>query len=226
MASLFDRLLQRYGAPEPAVRPAPAELDALAGRLPDELVALWREHGIGLWLGGKFQFCKPPLYAPVVERVFGGDQEFSPARTHVVGFSAFGELLVWSEQHDRVLVDLPFLTVRAPKFDAREADDPDRFPLATPLSRLDREGSFDVFERNEQAKPLFQRARVKLGQLALGECYGFVPALAIGGSGTLKQVQRLDALTHLTFLAELGRCRLMASREVGGDEIAVREIGV
>ena len=225
MASLFDRLLRRYGAPELATRPTPADLEGLAGRLPDELVALWREHGIGLWRGGKFQFSLPSDYAPVVERVFGGDQEFSAAQTHVVGFSAFGELLIWSEQHDRVLVDLPLLTVRAPKFDAREADDPDWFPIATPLSRPDREGLFDVFERNEEAKPLFERARARLGQLALGECYGFVPALAIGGSGTLKQVQRLDALTHLTFLAELGRCRLLASREVGGEEVALREIG-
>ncbi len=225
MASVLTALVGRYGPPADAVPIDPAELDALAGRLPPELVAFWREYGLGTWLGGKFQFCWPAEYAPLVEQVFADDADLSPAFTHVIGFSAFGELLVWNERHERVLVDLPRLVARVPAFDTREPDGPAHFPVATPLARLDRKGSFDVFEQDDAAEPLFDRVRARLGPLSLGQCYGFVPALALGGSARLDAIERLDAGTHLSLLAEAGRCRVMVVRTADGIETPLRELG-
>ena len=136
MTSVFNALVDKYGAPTNAVSIAPAELDALAGRLPPELLEFWQKYGLGMWLNGKFQFCRPADYADIVEQIFEGDPDLLPPATHLVGFSAFGELLLWNEQHKRVLVDLVWLTARVRAFDARAPDAPTRFPIATPLSRL------------------------------------------------------------------------------------------
>ena len=204
---------------------APAELDALAGRLPPDLLAFWKEYGLGTWLDGKFQFCRPADYADLVEQIFADDPDFLPSATHMVGFSAFGELLLWNEQHKRVVVDLPWLTARVDALDAQEPGDPTHFPIATPLYRLDREGSFDVFEQTDAADPLFTRALARLGPPDLGQCYGFVPMLALGGSAKLDRIERLDAAVHFSLLAGAGPCRLMVVQTPNGNETLLRYLG-
>ena len=94
MASMFTELVGKYGPAANAVPIAPGELDALAGRLPPELLAFWREYGLGTWLDGKFQFCRPADYAELVEQIFADDPDLLPSATHMVGFSAFGQLLL------------------------------------------------------------------------------------------------------------------------------------
>ena len=225
MESLFTELVGEYGLPAHAVPMAPAELDALAERLPPELLAFWREYGLGTWLNGKFQFCRRADYAELVEQIFEDDPDLLPSATYMVGFSAFGELLLWNEQHKRVVVDLLWLTARVDAFDVREPGDPTHFSITTPLSMLDFEGSFDVFEQDEAARPLFARALARLGPLDLGQCYGFVPMLAFGGSAKLDRIERLDAEIHFSLLADAGRCRVMAVQTPGGHPAPLRYLG-
>ena len=182
-----------------------------------------------MWLDGKFQFCRPSDYANLVEQIFEDDPELLPSATHMVGFSAFGQLLLWNEQHEQLLVDLPWLTARVYAFDVREPGDPTRFPITTPLYILDREGSFNVFERDDAAEPLFARARARalarLGPPDLGQCYGFLPMLALGGSAKLDRIERLDAAVHFSLLAGAGRCSVMAVQTPGGYPTPLRELG-
>ena len=122
MTDMFDELVRRFGAPDAAQRATDEELAELQGHLPPELLAFWHRHGIGKWLLGKFQFCLPQRMAPVSRRIFADDPELDPRETHIVGFSALGELLAWNERHQRVLIDLPGLHVRVPKLNARPPD--------------------------------------------------------------------------------------------------------
>ena len=222
---MFDNLVRKFGAPEAARRPTHEQLAELEGRLPTGLLAFWQAYGIGLWLGGKFQFCLPERFWPVSSSIFANDPQLGPGETHIIGFSALGELLAWNERHQRVLVDLPRLAARVSKFNDGERGATRNYPIETALSRLDREGSFDVFEQTDAAEPLFERARQGLGPLALGECYGFVPALALGGPARLEHLERLDALVHFSLLADLGRCRLLIRPTPGGPETVSRMIG-
>jgi hypothetical protein len=57
-------------------------------------------------------------------------------------------------------------------------------------------------ERND-FDGLFQRALTTLGPLQPDEMYGFVPALALGGPGDLKHLQKVKTIEHLTFLSQL-----------------------
>lgn len=219
----FAKLLDHNGLPEQASRPRPEQLAALDGHLPDDLLSFWRRYGIGMWKQGKFQFCLPQRFKPVVDRIFAGDAQLIPGETHIVGFSAFGELLAWNEQHQSLLINLPHFAVRVDKFNDDKVTG--NYPIAIPLFLLKFDESFDFFEDTPKAEPLFSRARARLGQLSLGECYGFVPALPLGGPARLDNLQRMDALTHFSFLADLGRCHLLVRPAAGAPETVLRPIG-
>ena len=59
--------------------------------------------------------------------------------------------------------------------------------------------------------------------LELGECYGFFPALAMGGAPKLENLKRVKALVHFAFLAQLQPFTLMdyLARPIK----AIRQIG-
>nr|WP_242005187.1 GAD-like domain-containing protein [Acetobacter thailandicus] len=86
-------------------------------KLPDDLILFWREHGIGTWLSGKFQFCIPSDYSEIVNILFSGDPEIIPEKTHIIGYSAFGHLVIWNEYFQTCEINLPYLTMRIPKSD-------------------------------------------------------------------------------------------------------------
>lgn len=45
--------------------------------------------------------------------------------------------------------------------------------------------------------------------------YGFVPALVMGGSPKLENLQKLDAHVHLDILAQMGEKKIM--RDIGAE---------
>jgi hypothetical protein len=50
---------------------------------------------------------------------------------------------------------------------------------------------------------LFEPARKKLGTLRRDEMYGFVPALMLGGSETVDNLEKVKAVEHLVILSQL-----------------------
>ncbi|MFP3393651.1 DUF1851 domain-containing protein, partial [Brevibacillus sp. SIMBA_076] len=54
----------------------------------------------------------------------------------------------------------------------------------------------------EDGRMLFSRANAKLGTLEIGECYGFFPALALGGACGLEYLKRVVAPEHFAIIAQ------------------------
>ena len=88
---------------------------------------------------------------------------------------------------------------------------------------LDQEGTGDWYEDTPEAPLMFKRTRKALGELTLGEVYGFVPALEFGGVARLENVRRVSALEHFSFLAQLGPVQLFEYST--GDKRFVRTLG-
>jgi hypothetical protein len=66
------------------------------------------------------------------------------------------------------------------------------------------EGFFVSMDREaNDFDDLFEEALKKLGPLKPDEMYGFVPAIALGGPGTLNTLQKVKTIEHLTFLSQL-----------------------
>ena len=219
----FGYMVGKFGAPKHAEKANADMLSAMSSKLPGTLLAFWKTYGLGLWLGGKFQFSDPLRYAPIVKTVLSGDAELDPMQTHVYGYSAFGELYLWSETHQDLAVSLPNLEAMASFTDADwTPSDPD-IAIIPALAGLDQEGDADWIEDAPEASFMFKRTRKKLGELTLGEVYGFVPALEFGGVARLENVRRVSALEHFSFLAQLGPVQLFDYST--GDKRFVRNLG-
>jgi hypothetical protein len=195
----FAHLMEEYGAFDPVERVSAADIEPYRGKLPESLLTLWMECGRGSWLGGRFQFCDPARYHSILDLVFGADPDFSSRDCLPYGFTAFGELLIWSQRHQDVAIDLRMGWVTALSMGSHDPA-PDDLVIATAtLPMLDGTAGDMV---DDHGKPLFDRAVAKLGRLSLGEVYGFVPALALGGAVNLKSLKRVSALEHFTILAQ------------------------
>ncbi|QDH17382.1 GAD-like domain-containing protein [Swingsia samuiensis] len=181
-------------------------------KLPNALIQFWREYGIGTWLEGKFQFCIPSDYADIIDILFEGDPDIHPKRTHIVGFSAFGDLLIWNEDLQSCEVNLPLSTMKIPKWNYSKLGVKNYF-LKAPISGLVFDRWYNYPTDNKNYTSLFKEALDVIGEITLGECYGFFPALALGGAPALKHIKKVDAKVHFNMLAQMGPLRIRRLNE-------------
>ena len=181
-------------------------------KLPDDLILFWKEYGIGTWLNGKFQFCIPSDYSGIVDILFSGDPDIIPEKTHIIGYSAFGHLVIWNEDLQTCIINLPEATMGVDKWDFDEFGN-DFFRISSVIAMLNLEFSFDYPTQNKNYKSLFLESLSEIGEVTFGKCYGFFPALALGGSPSVKHIQIVDARVHFTLLAQMGAVRILRLNE-------------
>ncbi|UOD28074.1 DUF1851 domain-containing protein [Massilia violaceinigra] len=206
----FASFLEEFG-PVIDKRYVPSStIERYRGKLPDQLISYWEEHGWCGYADGLFWTVDPQEYEPVLDAWIGDTEFMERDAYHVIARSAFGVLFFWGENTGSSLKILPSYALAFPSTGAEEyilegkADDAIRWFF----SAKDRE-YFDM--EDDAEKPLFARALKKLGPLKPDEMYGFVPALAFGGSATLKNLQKVKAVEHLVFLAQLAPLQIMRS---------------
>jgi len=221
----FAYCVEKFGIPVGGQRIDPGVIEAYRSIVPDSMIAFWKECGVGLWLDGRFQLVSPDRYQGLLDLILQGDPDYPPDQSVLIGFGAFGKLLIWNNEKYALKVDLvegiAYTTFPKPRFNLLS---PDR-KLPGELSNAD-SPIYDCLERTDAPKPLFTRAVKMYGNLAYGECYGFVPAVGLGGRGVLEEVQRVRALEHFSILAQLGpielrymdteKRKIMVLRALGG----------
>ncbi len=219
----FAYLVETLGPPAGAPPVAATALRQWDGRLPSGLLELWAEYGRGSWAKGKFQLCDPDDFADLVATLLQGDPEFAPAETHLVGYGAFGDLVLWHETREDLQISLPYLRGTASCVAADWQRSDANVALSAPLMEIGEPGAFTLFEGEKTATPMFARCAKQHGALAPGECYGLFPALALGGICSTDGVKRVKAREHFALLAQLGPVRLV---EYQPDTIRfIRELG-
>jgi len=122
---------------------------------------------------------------------------------HAVGRTAFGELLVFRDLRARAreaglpdadqACDVALVDVHLQRMQVLA------WSVEAFLERL----ADPAFRREVLRSALVAGARKRMGPLADGECYAFVPALALGGSERLASVERLDWRVHQELLRQL-----------------------
>jgi hypothetical protein len=172
----------------------PSSIDKYRGVLPDQLLTHWAKYGWSGYGQGIFWCVNPAEYEAVIS-TWISDSGIPDADTYyVIARGAFGDFYLW-QQTSGSWFTLSALCARYMQ-STREIS-PDRFDEEI-------EGFFVSMDREaNDFDDLFEEALKKLGPLKPDEMYGFVPAIALGGPGTLNTLQKVKTIEHLTFLSQL-----------------------
>lgn len=196
-----DFILEILEEDGPLLDPTPIDegtLDQWRGFLPEILLDFWSNQGIGTLSNGMLRVCLPNTFDGLLQQIFHSDSDFSHNDCHLIGYSAFGKLFVWSERHWMVTVDLISALVSAPCHDPANKLNAN----ASLITGLFRERDY-LDQHDKDQKLLFKKAVKKLGKPGRGEAFGFMPALALGGNADLNNIRIVPALEHFSILAQL-----------------------
>ena len=175
----------------PAIQPTVVSsgvIDKFKGKLPDQLLSYWRQHGWCGWGQGLFWLVDPDEYEPALEAWIGDTPLMEEDAYYVVGRSAFGELFLWGAKRGSGLSIKSSWGMIFPRDNSERMAQGDAEMLAKTFVVGQRKQNLD--QKDHLDKPLFDRALRALGPLAADEMYGFEPALALGGTADLKKIGR------------------------------------
>ena len=152
----------------------------------------------GRHAGGLLQFAPPGVHAAELEPWLMGKTE---GRTSI-GRTAFGELLVFRDLRDHaaslgmedadIACDVAAIDIHFKRMKI----------LATSAEEFVQLLDDEEWQRAFLRLPIFTAAKARLGDWDQHECYGFVPALALGGAEHAASVQRVDWRVHQSILLQ------------------------
>jgi hypothetical protein len=199
---MFSYLVKTLGEPERARKVPDTEIADYVGVVPEALLRFWFEHGRGSYQQGAFWICDPRPLVSVLDEIFRGDAEFDPRQMTVVGYTAFGTMLIWDRAKKQVSVNLLTSAVSS-VLESKRID----VNTGKPFSDDFTIGTF-ITGMKDYDEPLFASALKRLGRLDEGEIYGFVPALQLGGTFEVESLHRMRLAEHASFLTQLQRLKL------------------
>jgi hypothetical protein len=175
---VFPKFHAKHG---PAFDCQPVSEDRCAayrGKLPDELIEEWQEHGWCAYQDGLLWTIDPGQLADVID---DGNGRIPFLRT------AFGSVFYWDGS-------------RAFKLDAFTGESTlvfNRMPVLfdSMLCKAD-------YLQDSLHADLFQHALAERGKLARDECYGYLPPLPMGGPGTFETLKRVKLREHLAIVLQ------------------------
>ena len=163
--------------------------------LPKELINIWETMGFGIYEEGFLQLVNPDEYEFVFEYV---DKLLEPSIIWAV--TALGDLLMWEgnenwtispEEGDRVKI----INVRK---------------CNSQILGASMDGVLNIFLADKEylpdkeyfaAKPYLD-IKGKLPPLEYGQCYGYFPALALGGSASIKNLKITGVKTYIEIIGQ------------------------
>ena len=181
---IFQDFEDEFGPPENCLSITDDVFLMYESLLPAELIAQWRQVGLCSYGRGLLWFADPRQFEGVIDEWIEGDDVSKPI---VFLRTAFAHLYFW---HKGSVFSL----------------DVHRGSVSEVTPRISRIFSLlcdpEIKEKILRAS-LFENALKELGPIDRDECYGFEPAIAVGGPGTLETLRRVKIREQLGILAQL-----------------------
>ncbi len=162
--------------------------------VPDELINIWENYGFGIYEDGYLQIINPEEWEFVFEYI---DILLTP--TVVFGITALGDILLWEGTGGQTVAKdegnrVKFINIRSLKSRASTK-------LESVLKNFIGEEYFLLDKEYFDAKPYLDK-KDDLPKLEYGQCYGYVPALALGGKKSNKNLQIVDAKSYIDIIGQ------------------------
>lgn len=188
MDDIMNKFLLKY-VPTSCSQGKPGLIDKYFGKVPDELLELWKENGFGKYNDGLIEIINPDDYNIVLGTWLGKEVDnYVP-----IALSAFGDLFYYRKltetDEDVCLLDIHFRKTETCMWSLAEFFDE---YLVDP----------DIVE-NVLRKNLFVKALKKFRILDNGEIFFFTPALVLGGVEHVKNIDKGIANIHMNLLFQM-----------------------
>ena len=198
----FAEFIARWGEPTARVDVPNESLQTYRDKLPPLLLSYWREEGWSTYRNGLLWTVDPSAYEDVLDTWLEDTGIDEVDSFHVIARSAFGHLYACGERTGRsVTVSCPTQAILALPRELRPKSLFDRDLSIESFFAMREPASVDL--EGDDGKPLFERARRSLGDLAPDEMYGFEPAIAAGGTMALGHLRKVQLDAHLSILRQL-----------------------
>ena len=196
----IDDFINRNKDTYQKVSDVPAELiNKYKNILPEELIYVWETMGFGIYEDGFLQLVNPDEYEFVFEYV---DKMLEPSI--IWATTALGDLLMW-EGNDNWTIS-PDEGNRVKMVNVRKCDS---HVIGSSIDStlnifIDNfiEDDFFIRSKNHFDAKVYLSIKGKLPALNYGECYGYFPALALGGSASVKNLKATDAKTYIDIIGQ------------------------
>lgn len=162
---------------------------------PKELVTLWNEVGLGIFCNGLFRIVSPDDYQDFVDTYIEDKERYFEYSLPFMT-TAFGDAFVWVKDIFQNREYAIFINVRSGNWSIITS----RIDLLFSLYMADEKWLKKFFDLKVTD---FSKLTDKLGIPKVDECFGYVPALALGGSKSLKNVQIVKMLPYIEIIAQM-----------------------
>jgi hypothetical protein len=181
---MFEKFFQKHPEFTTICIPAADQIVRYQDQLPNDLLLFWKEYGFGNFMNGYLKVLDPSTFQPFMQNTYAVYKE----PTTVFAATAFGDLLIWEGEY------IKQLNYRTGKTDNGGSSISKFFNVIL--------SSWAHVEASMQAKQ-FRPAVERLGEPAFDECFAYVPALALGGSEKVENIQKVKLREHLMILSQL-----------------------
>lgn len=217
----FKYVVEKHGAPDKSAPLNSHELQSLVEVLPEHLVGLYQAYGRCILRKGLLQVCHPVDLKEILKLVLKSDLDINHENSHAFAYSPFGDIYFYNHRYGCGSIEL----LSGKIFNNELTSSAEISPFIDntvfmPFSLSDESLDFT----DHLGKPLFKKSTKKCGELNIGECYGFVPALGLGGEPDISNVCRLKAPEYFAIIAQLQDFYLMETLDSGQTK-EVRKIG-
>ncbi len=152
------------------------------GKIPEQLIEIWKNYGYGTFLKGFLRIINPDDYIDFTQKSYF-EKKSIPLLT-----TAFGDIIVWEDNAYFFIIQYRYNNFSS---------------LARGFKVFEKLlGETDYFFRKAKAKN-FKEALQLLGAPAYDECFGYVPLLSLGGSEKPENLQKVKLREHLEIMFQM-----------------------
>jgi hypothetical protein len=195
----YNYFIELIGEPTWQQPVPPAIYERYEPIFPKSFLKIWKEEGFCQFDDGFFTAVNPDEWQTIADSWISGTKFEKFGKFFVVARSAFGKLNTFNDKIGFGLkIDPSMGTVRSAFMTELDAGDIERAG-DTVFSFL----ALDDKGLDEKGKPVWKKARKKLGPMKSDEMYAFVPPFIAGGESFLGDLQKVNALEYCSTLRSL-----------------------
>lgn len=155
-------------------------IEKYRGKLPDEYLNIWQEHGYCTFYGGYLKIIDPEEYQELLEKSYFLGNVSIP-----IMVTAFGDIITWEKDE--------FVGIVMYRYGENDI-------IQAGFKYLMMDIEYGQLNEEYLSIKQYNAAVKKYGELEYDECFGYVPLLALGGKESVDNLKKVKMKEHIELI--------------------------